>query len=61
MNHDVDAYRGKWVAFDHVDDSIIAVADTEEQLEDALLAHSGRKVLMRRIPALDEPVFAGLG
>lgn len=57
---DIEPYRGKWVAFDYDDDSIVMVADTADALRAALDATCpDRRVLMRGIPEHGEPWFVG--
>jgi hypothetical protein len=58
---DVERYRGRWVALQRSDDVVVADAESLESLQESLQAAEHPQVLIRRIPALDDPVFVGLG
>ncbi len=57
---DVERYRGRWVAVGRSDDGVRAVADSLEALRAALEEHEHPQVLIRRIPALEDPIFMSL-
>lgn len=57
---DVERYRGRWVAVRRSDDVVLAAADSLGALHAALQEHEHPQVLIRRIPALQDPIFASL-
>lgn len=58
---DIERYRGRWVALRRSDEVVLADAASLEDLQRSLDASVHPQVLIRRIPALDDPVFVGLG
>ncbi|HWL45509.1 MAG TPA: DUF5678 domain-containing protein [Ilumatobacter sp.] len=58
---DLEKYRGKWVAVDPSGGVVVEAAETHEALLQALEHQPGRKVVIHRVPVLDEPIFVGLG
>lgn len=61
QDDEVERYRGRWVALDDSDDHVVADADSLEALLADLDRQSERRVLIQRIPSLDDPLFIGLG
>ena len=62
MRHeDIEQYRGRWVAVRRSDEVVVADAESLGALHDALKAQDHAQVLIRRIPALQDPIFVGLG
>jgi hypothetical protein len=59
-SEDVQRYRGRWVAVRRSDDAVLADAESLEALQEALKEHEHPQVLIRRIPALEDPIFVGL-
>jgi hypothetical protein len=59
-SEDVERYRGRWVAVRRSDDVVLADAESLEALQEALTESEHPQVLIRRIPALDDPIFVGL-
>lgn len=60
-SEDVERYRGRWVAVRRSDDVVVADGESLKALQDTLKAHEHPQVLIRRIPALEDPIFVGLG
>lgn len=58
---DIELYRGRWVAVRRSDDVVLADAVSLEALQGVLKEHEHPQVLIRRIPALEDPIFVGLG
>jgi hypothetical protein len=58
---DVELYRGRWVAIRRTDDIVVVAADSLEELQARLAREAHRQLLLRRIPALEDPIFVGLG
>jgi Family of unknown function (DUF5678) len=55
----VERYRNQWVAVG--DDGAVVAHDTSfEKLDELLSAMPPVHVLIRRIPAVDEPLFIGI-
>lgn len=59
---DIERYRGRWIPFDQADDDrVIADAASLEALHEALATFEHPRVLVHRVPTVDEPLFVGLG
>lgn len=58
---DVERYRGRWVAVRRSDEVVLADADSLELLQETLKEGKHPQVLIRRIPAVDDPISVGLG
>jgi len=58
---DLEAFRGQWVAIDRPNRAVVAVAESHEGLLAALARFPGRRVVVQRVPSLDDPIFVGLG
>ncbi|MEX2627086.1 MAG: hypothetical protein WD225_09380 [Ilumatobacteraceae bacterium] len=56
----LDRYRGRWVALDQDEPVVVAVADSHEALLHELEHGVARKVVIQRVPTMDEPLFIGL-
>jgi hypothetical protein len=56
---DVERLRGQWVALAIGDETLVASAETFEDLSALLRSNEHQPVLVRRIPMLDEPLFLG--
>lgn len=59
-SEDVQRYRGRWVAVRRSDEVVLADAESLDALQEALKEHEHPQVLIRRIPALEDPIFVGL-
>ena len=55
----VERYRNNWVAFGD-DGSVVAHDVSFERLDEMLSSLPPVHVVIRRIPAIDEPLFVGL-
>lgn len=59
-----EQHRGSWVAVDREGERVVAEAPSLEELQADLAdlaASTSEPVLIRRIPADDDPIFVGLG
>lgn len=59
-SEDVERYRGRWVAVRRSDEVVLANAECLEALQEALKEHEHPQVLIRRIPALEDPMVVSL-
>ena len=58
---ELEANRGRWVAFDEVNQRVVASAESAEELYVALDCGRFGRVVVMRVPRLDEPLYVGLG
>lgn len=59
-SEDVKRYRGRWVATRRSDEVVLAEAESLGALQEALKEHKHPQLLIRRIPALEDPIFVSL-
>lgn len=56
-----ERHGGRWVARRFVTHEVVLAADSPEELDSAIQAQGLRDVAVMRMPAADEPLWAGLG
>lgn len=56
---DLEPYRGRWVAVVEADERVVADAESYDELHARLRTLEHPRVLVHRVPTLDEPVFNG--
>lgn len=61
LEPELEQHRGKWVAHNERDHRVFASADSAEDLYKILDREPHPRVMIRRIPRLDEPIYVGLG
>jgi hypothetical protein len=60
-DEDVERYRGQWVAVDRLTEHVVAGAESIEELRGKLDRGPQTRVLIHRVPKIDDPLFIGLG
>ena len=58
--HSIERYRGRWVAVRYDTGRVTASAATFEELRSSSYRSDGARLVLRRIPRLDEPIYMSL-
>jgi hypothetical protein len=56
----IERHRGRWVAVRYNTGQVTASAATFEELRSSIDRSDGARLVLRRIPRLDEPIYTSL-